>query len=111
HVSKLLNPYTTRPGSYCFVTASEIFLRFGQQSHLVVSCVCAFIEGTSPSMLADCLGLDPSKFKSSEVANNDRSGSVMGVANDEERSVAKLVKWFEKTENLLEVAIAEYKLT
>nr|GEW97706.1 DNA polymerase alpha catalytic subunit [Tanacetum cinerariifolium] len=37
-------------------------------------------------MLADCLGLDPSKFqrKSSEVANNDHSGSVMGVADEEE---------------------------
>nr|GEW67590.1 E3 ubiquitin-protein ligase UPL2-like [Tanacetum cinerariifolium] len=32
-----------------------------QQSHLVVSCLCASIEGTSPSMLADCLGLDPLK--------------------------------------------------
>nr|GFB57039.1 DNA polymerase alpha catalytic subunit [Tanacetum cinerariifolium] len=42
--------------------------------------------GTSPSMLADCLGLDPSKFqsKSSKVANNDHSGSVIGVADDEE---------------------------
>ncbi|GKC77544.1 DNA polymerase alpha catalytic subunit, partial [Tanacetum coccineum] len=41
----------------------------------------------SPSMLADCLGLDPSKFqsKSSEVANNDHSVSVIGVADDEER--------------------------
>nr|GEY26973.1 DNA polymerase alpha catalytic subunit [Tanacetum cinerariifolium] len=32
-----------------------------QQSHLVVSSLCASIKGTSPSMLADCLGLDPSK--------------------------------------------------
>nr|GEU82344.1 DNA polymerase alpha catalytic subunit [Tanacetum cinerariifolium] len=60
-----------------------------QQSHLVVSCLCASIEGTSPSMLADCLGLDPSKICR-------HTG---------------LIKWFEKTENLLEVAIAEYKLT
>nr|GEW34123.1 DNA polymerase alpha catalytic subunit [Tanacetum cinerariifolium] len=35
---------------------------FDEKSHLVVSCVCASIEGTSPSMLADCLGLDPSKL-------------------------------------------------
>ncbi|GJU83024.1 DNA polymerase alpha catalytic subunit [Tanacetum coccineum] len=106
-----------------------------QQIHLLVSCLCASIEGTSPSMLADCLRLDPSKFqiKSSEVANNDHSGSVMGVADDEERNSergtvcpnhprcngrlvqqicrqAGLVKWFDKTENLLKVAIAEYKL-
>nr|GEV26919.1 DNA polymerase alpha catalytic subunit [Tanacetum cinerariifolium] len=49
--------------------------------HLLILCF-----GTSPSMLADCLGLDPLKFqsKSSEVANNDHSGSVMGVADDEE---------------------------
>ncbi|GJV98986.1 nucleotide-binding alpha-beta plait domain-containing protein [Tanacetum coccineum] len=68
----------------CFVTASEIFLRFGHQIHPVVSRLCAFIEGTSPSMLADCLGVDPSKFqsKSSEVANNDHSGSVIVVADD-----------------------------
>ncbi|GKA35895.1 V-type proton ATPase subunit B2-like protein [Tanacetum coccineum] len=74
------------------------------------------------------------KYISSEVANNDHSGSVTGVADDEERDSergtvcpnhprcngrlvrqicrqAGLVKWFEKTENLLEVAIAEYKLT
>ncbi|GJX98083.1 DNA polymerase alpha catalytic subunit, partial [Tanacetum coccineum] len=70
-----------------FVIASEIFLHFGHQIHPVVSHLCASIEGTSPSMLADCLGLDPSKFqsKSSEVANNDHSGSVIGVADDEER--------------------------
>nr|GEW73167.1 DNA polymerase alpha catalytic subunit [Tanacetum cinerariifolium] len=44
-------------------------------------------QGTSPSMLADCLGLDPSKFQSkpSKVTNNGHSGSVMGVADDEER--------------------------
>ncbi|GKE21589.1 hypothetical protein Tco_1433101, partial [Tanacetum coccineum] len=68
----------------CFVAASEIFLRFGHQIHPVLSRLCAFIEGTSPSMLADCLGVDPSKFqsKSSEVANNDHSGSVIVVADD-----------------------------
>ncbi|GJY95029.1 DNA polymerase alpha catalytic subunit [Tanacetum coccineum] len=58
-----------------------------QQIHPVVSRLYAFIEGTSPSMIADCLGVDPSKFqsKSSEVANNDHSGSVIVVADDEER--------------------------
>ncbi|GJU72436.1 DNA polymerase alpha catalytic subunit [Tanacetum coccineum] len=73
--------------SSCFVTASEIFLHFGQQIHPVVSRLCASIEGTSLSMLADCLVLNPLKFQSklSEVANNDHSGSFIGVADDEER--------------------------
>lgn len=73
--------------SSCFVIAFEIFFLFGHQIHPVVSRLCASIEGTSPSMLADCLGLDPSKFqsKSTEVAKNDHSGSVLGVADDEER--------------------------
>ncbi|GKD30893.1 DNA polymerase alpha catalytic subunit [Tanacetum coccineum] len=59
----------------------DIDYYLAQQIHLVVSCLCASIEGTSPSMLADCLGLDPSKFqiKSSEVANNDHSGSLLWV--------------------------------
>ncbi|PWA66889.1 DNA polymerase alpha catalytic subunit [Artemisia annua] len=65
----------------------DIDYYLAQQIHPVVSRLCASIEGTSPSMLANCLGLDPSKFqsKSSEVANNDHSGSVLGVADDEER--------------------------
>ncbi|GKB44965.1 DNA polymerase alpha catalytic subunit, partial [Tanacetum coccineum] len=65
----------------------DIDYYLAQQIHPVVSRLCASIEGTSPSMLADCLGLDPSKFqsKSSEVANNDHSGSVLGVTDDEER--------------------------
>nr|GFA11775.1 DNA polymerase alpha catalytic subunit [Tanacetum cinerariifolium] len=58
-----------------------------QQIHPVVSRLCAYIEGTSPSILADCLGLDPSKIYSCsiKVANNDHSGSVIGLADDEER--------------------------
>ncbi|KVI09047.1 DNA-directed DNA polymerase, family B [Cynara cardunculus var. scolymus] len=58
-----------------------------EQIHPVVSRLCASIEGTSPACLADCLGLDPSKFqsKSSEVANNDHSGSVLCMTDDEER--------------------------
>ncbi|GJZ34047.1 copper amine oxidase, partial [Tanacetum coccineum] len=47
--------------SSCFVTTSKIFLHFGHQIHPVVSRLCASIEGTSTSILADCLGLDPSK--------------------------------------------------
>ena len=33
-----------------------------QQIHPVVSRLCAPIEGTSAGQLADCLGLDPSRF-------------------------------------------------
>ncbi|GJU62697.1 DNA polymerase alpha catalytic subunit [Tanacetum coccineum] len=65
----------------------DIDYYLAQQIHPVVSRLCAFIESISPSKLADCLGLNPWKFqsKSSEVANNDHSGSVIGVADDEER--------------------------
>ncbi|GJV86508.1 DNA polymerase alpha catalytic subunit [Tanacetum coccineum] len=59
----------------------------GTAGSFAYCCVSVAVLGTSPSMLADCLGLDPSKFqsKSSEVANNDHSGSVLGVTDDEER--------------------------
>ncbi|XP_024959524.1 DNA polymerase alpha catalytic subunit [Cynara cardunculus var. scolymus] len=65
----------------------DIDYYLAQQIHPVVSRLCASIEGTSPACLADCLGLDPSKFqsKSSEVANNDHSGSVLCMTDDEER--------------------------
>ncbi|XP_071730497.1 DNA polymerase alpha catalytic subunit [Rutidosis leptorrhynchoides] len=65
----------------------DIDYYLAQQIHPVVSRLCASIEGTSPAVLADCLGLDPSKFqsKSSEVANNDHSGSVLCLKDDEER--------------------------
>ncbi|KAK9061861.1 hypothetical protein SSX86_019045 [Deinandra increscens subsp. villosa] len=65
----------------------DIDYYLAQQIHPVVSRLCASIEGTSPSVLADCLGLDPSKFqsKSIEIANNDHSGSVICVSDDEER--------------------------
>ncbi|KAL8247014.1 hypothetical protein R6Q59_008230 [Mikania micrantha] len=65
----------------------DIDYYMAQQIHPVVSRLCASIEGTSPSILADCLGLDPSKFqsKSVEIANNDHSSSVICVTDDEER--------------------------
>ncbi|KAK1410275.1 hypothetical protein QVD17_36810 [Tagetes erecta] len=65
----------------------DIDYYLAQQIHPVVSRLCASIEGTSPSMLADCLGLDPSKFqsKSIEIANNDSSGPVICATDDEER--------------------------
>nr|XP_043631104.1 DNA polymerase alpha catalytic subunit [Erigeron canadensis] len=65
----------------------DIDYYLAQQIHPVVSRLCASIEGTSPSVLADCLGLDPSKFqsKSIEVANNDHAGSAIYLKDDEER--------------------------
>ncbi|KAE7999625.1 hypothetical protein FH972_004033 [Carpinus fangiana] len=56
-----------------------------QQIHPVVSRLCASIQGTSPERLADCLGLDSSKFRnrSSEAVNKDPSSSL--TIDDEER--------------------------
>ncbi|KAI3895952.1 hypothetical protein MKW98_025743 [Papaver atlanticum] len=58
-----------------------------QQIHPVVSRLCACIEGTSPARLADCLGLDSSKFqsKTSEVAVNDSSPLLSSAMDDDER--------------------------
>ncbi|KAH9711929.1 DNA polymerase alpha catalytic subunit [Citrus sinensis] len=58
-----------------------------QQIHPVVSRLCASIEGTSPERLADCLGLDPSKFQSkpSETMSSDPSSSLLFAVGDEER--------------------------
>jgi DNA polymerase alpha subunit A len=50
-----------------------------QQIHPPISRLCEPIEGTDPSQLAMCLGLDPSKFRSSFVQSN--SG---GADEDEE---------------------------
>ncbi|KAI3935397.1 hypothetical protein MKW92_023760 [Papaver armeniacum] len=58
-----------------------------QQIHPVVSRLCACIQGTSPARLADCLGLDSSKFqsKTSEVAINDSSPLLSSAMDDDER--------------------------
>ncbi|KAF5736157.1 putative DNA polymerase alpha catalytic subunit [Tripterygium wilfordii] len=65
----------------------DIDYYLSQQIHPVVSRLCASIQGTSPERLADCLGLDSSKFqsKSSEAVRNDPSQSLLLAANDEER--------------------------
>ncbi|XP_059643252.1 DNA polymerase alpha catalytic subunit [Cornus florida] len=65
----------------------DIDYYLSQQIHPVVSRLCASIQGTSPARLADCLGLDSSKFqsKSSEAVNGDPSSSLLGAADDEER--------------------------
>ncbi|PSS30744.1 DNA polymerase alpha catalytic subunit like [Actinidia chinensis var. chinensis] len=65
----------------------DIDYYLSQQIHPVVSRLCAVIQGTSPARLADCLGLDSSKFKSksSEGVNNDPSSSLLCAIDDEER--------------------------
>jgi len=50
------------------------------QVHPVVSRLCAPIEGTDSARLADCLGLDPSKFR----------GSSSGASAEEVREEALL---------------------
>ncbi|TKY70585.1 DNA polymerase alpha catalytic subunit [Spatholobus suberectus] len=65
----------------------DIDYYLSQQIHPVVSRLCASIQGTSPERLADCLGLDSSKFhhKSSEALNDDSTSTLLFVADDEER--------------------------
>ncbi|CAI9754278.1 unnamed protein product [Fraxinus pennsylvanica] len=65
----------------------DIDYYLAQQIHPVVSRLCASIQGTSPARLADCLGLDSSKFqnKSSESLSNDHSSLLLCALNDEER--------------------------
>ncbi|KAK7300636.1 hypothetical protein RJT34_11484 [Clitoria ternatea] len=65
----------------------DIYYYLSQQIHPVVSRLCASIQGTSPERLADCLGLDSSKFrhKSSEASNVDPTSSLLFAACDEER--------------------------
>ncbi|KAL6580137.1 hypothetical protein OROMI_008161 [Orobanche minor] len=55
--------------------AIDIDYYLAQQIHPMISRLCESIQGTSPSRLAECLGLDPSKFqiKSSESVNNEPS--------------------------------------
>ncbi|KAM2640329.1 hypothetical protein TB1_026726 [Malus domestica] len=62
----------------------DIDYYLSQQIHPVVSRLCASIQGTSPGRLADCLGLDSSKFKgdSSEAVRDDPSN--LSLLDDEE---------------------------
>ncbi|GAV71281.1 DNA_pol_B domain-containing protein [Cephalotus follicularis] len=63
----------------------DIDYYFSQQIHPVVSRLCASIQGTSPERLADCLGLDSSKFQSNSVqaANKDTSSPLLFALDDE----------------------------
>jgi DNA polymerase alpha subunit A len=67
----------------------DIDYYLSQQIHPVVSRLCASIQGTSPERLADCLGLDSSKFqnKASQAVSNDPSSSLLFAVDDEERCV------------------------
>ncbi|XP_011043523.1 PREDICTED: DNA polymerase alpha catalytic subunit-like isoform X2 [Populus euphratica] len=62
----------------------DIEYYLSQQIHPVVSRLCASIQGTSPERLADCLGLDSSKFQS-KSSESVPSSSLLFAADDEER--------------------------
>ncbi|KAL6007618.1 hypothetical protein ACLOJK_033117 [Asimina triloba] len=65
----------------------DIDYYLSQQIHPVVSRLCASIQGTSPARLADCLGLDSSKFqhKTIEASSKDPTSMLLGMADDDER--------------------------
>ncbi|KAL4183613.1 hypothetical protein AMTRI_Chr11g99120 [Amborella trichopoda] len=65
----------------------DIEYYLSQQIHPVVSRLCATIQGTSPSRLADCLGIESSKFqhKIDESVNRDSSSLLLCTADDEDR--------------------------
>ncbi|KAJ1702657.1 hypothetical protein LUZ63_002436 [Rhynchospora breviuscula] len=57
------------------------------QIHPMVSRLCGSIPGTSPAHLAECLGLDSSKFQSriSETSSEDPSSVLLSITHEEER--------------------------
>lgn len=62
------------------------------QVHPVVSRLCAPMEGTSAGQIADCLGLDPSKFhaQTSRDSASAREDALLGGGaslDDEDRYV------------------------
>ena len=62
-----------------------------RQVHPVVTRLCAAIEGTDPARLADCLGLDPSRFRgaagggTASDAREDALVSGSAYFDDEDR--------------------------
>ena len=62
-----------------------------QQVHPVVSRLCAPIEGTEAAQLADCLGLDPAKFRqqanaaSAADARQEAQLAAVSVFDDDDR--------------------------
>ncbi|CAI9110186.1 OLC1v1010165C1 [Oldenlandia corymbosa var. corymbosa] len=79
------HPDEVKKGNGKWIIDIDYYL--AQQIHPVVSRLCAPIQGTSPARLADCLGLDSSKFqsKTSEAVNSDSSSLLLCAADDEER--------------------------
>ncbi|GAB2231798.1 hypothetical protein Drorol1_Dr00010810 [Drosera rotundifolia] len=67
----------------------DIEYYLSQQIHPVVSRLCACIQGTSPARLADCLGLDPTKFQSrtSDPVSDEPPSLLLSSTDDEERYV------------------------
>ncbi|KAG5415966.1 hypothetical protein IGI04_003533, partial [Brassica rapa subsp. trilocularis] len=63
----------------------DIDYYLAQQIHPVVSRLCAEIEGTSPERLAECLGLDPSKYGSRSNDARDSDPYTLLGTSDEER--------------------------
>ncbi|KAK8938032.1 DNA polymerase alpha catalytic subunit [Platanthera guangdongensis] len=65
----------------------DIDYYLSQQIHPVVSRLCASIQGTSPARLADCLGLDSSKFqyKSTDASSKDASNIILSVVDEDDR--------------------------
>ncbi|KAJ3677896.1 hypothetical protein LUZ60_001699 [Juncus effusus] len=65
----------------------DIDYYLSQQIHPVVTRLCASIQGTSPARLAECLGLDSSRFHSrvSEPTNQDSSSVLLSIMDEEER--------------------------
>lgn len=65
----------------------DIDYYLSQQIHPVVSRLCASIQGTSPERLADCLGLDSSRFqsKANDAVGSDPSSSLLFAVDDEKR--------------------------
>ncbi|CAE6229466.1 unnamed protein product [Arabidopsis arenosa] len=65
----------------------DIDYYLAQQIHPVVSRLCAEIQGTSPERLAECLGLDSSKYRSRSnvTTRSDPSTSLLCATSYEER--------------------------
>ncbi|KAL9263704.1 DNA polymerase alpha catalytic subunit-like protein [Drosera capensis] len=70
----------------------DIEYYLSQQIHPVVSRLCACIQGTSPARLADCLGLDPTKFQSrTSDPVSDEPPSLLLSSTDDEESVSSYI--------------------
>ncbi|KAL1921703.1 uncharacterized protein VTP21DRAFT_10345 [Calcarisporiella thermophila] len=64
-----------------------------QQVHPPVARLCDPIEGTDGARIADCLGLDPAKFRSTTSSTDERAQTLESQIPDEERF--KLVDKFQ----------------